>query len=618
VRLTKFLARYLVPYWPWALVAGVATTVYAGSTVALLQVINAIFDEVLGAGGSSKPALPGLSGMPADAAAQADEAKRFAARFLDQGYEQLKHFFGVDATTVVYFVPVLLVVVFLLRSASDFLNGYSFQRIGFGATTDLRNALYDRTLEQSARFHSEHPSGELVSRVVHDVGVLQAAVSTRLVDLFQQSVTLVVLLLVLFSIDLKLALSCLILAPAVLYPIVRFAKGMRRTSHRAQERTADLANLVAEVSRGHRVVKAFGMEEFEASRFRSATARHLRVNLKGQLLANLSSPVVESLGAIGAAAFLVYAGRAIQTGSMDSATLITFLMGLYMLYDPIRKINKANMVVQQSLAGAQRIRSLLDLEVEIRDPEHPKLLDGFEDAIRYEDVTFRYDHRVVLDGIDLEIRRGEVIAFVGPSGGGKTTLVNLLPRFFDVSGGRISIDGVDVRELGLANLRSLISLVTQETMLFNDTVRNNIAYGRSELELDAVREAAAAAFADDFILELPNGYDTVVGEAGALLSGGQRQRVAIARALLKNAPILILDEATSQLDTESESLVQKALANLMADRTTLVVAHRLATVSRASRICVIEAGKVTEQGSHAELLEADGTYRRLYELQFQD
>ena len=618
MRLLSFVGRYLVRYWRWALLALFATIIYAAATIGLIQLIQAIFGEVLRSDGFSLDAQVGQVAGEIGAGGEAEQTRVFLDRMLNDGYESMKRKLSITPDNVYYFVPALFVIVFLVRSASDFLNGYAFQRIGFGATTDLRNDLYRRSLDQSTRFHSEHPSGELVSRVVHDVGVLQAAISTRLVDFVQQSLTLVGLLVLLFSIHFQLATFCLVAAPAVLYPIVRFSKGMRRTSHRAQERTADLANLVSEVSRGHRVVKAFGMEAFEEGRFREATQRHLAANLRGQLLANLSSPVVESLGVLGAGAFLVFAGRTIQSGAMDSATLIKFLFNLYMLYDPIRKLNKANLVVQQSLAAAQRIRSIFDLPVEIADRPGAVELPRLEQSICFESVSFRYDHREVLQQVSLEVRRGEAVAFVGPSGGGKTTLVNLLPRFFDVTEGRVTIDGVDVRDLRLESLRGLIALVTQETVLFNDTVRNNIAYGRADLPLERVRAAARAAFADEFIGELPHGYDTFVGEGGIRLSGGQRQRVAIARALLKDAPILILDEATSQLDTESESLVQRALGNLMAGRTTLVIAHRLSTIARADRIYVIEGGRVVEEGNHEELLTGSGTYRRLYELQFQD
>jgi len=621
MKLVSFVGRYLARYWRWALLAGTATVAYAAATVMLIQLVQAIFGEVLHsdpAGGGAGGVAQMVGSATRAAGGGVDRSRVFLDRYLNDGYEYLKQAWHITPANVYYFVPALFVVIFVFRSLADFLNGYSFQRIGFGATTDLRNDLYRRSLDQSSRFHAEHPSGELVSRVVHDVGVLQMAISTRLVDLVQQSLTLAGLLLLLFSIHFRLALFCLVAAPAFLYPIVRFAKGMRRTSHRAQERTADLANLVSEVSRGHRVVKAFGMEAFEVKRFGVATQRHLAANLRGQLIANLSGPVVESMGVVGAAAFLVFAGRTIQSGAMDSATLIKFLFNLYMLYEPIRRLNKANLVVQQSVAAAQRIRNLIEIPVEIEDRPGARELVSFSGAIRYDSVSFRYDHREVLSEISLDVKRGEAVAFVGPSGGGKTTLVNLLPRFFDVTEGRIELDGVDIRDLRLSSLRGLIALVTQETMLFNDTVRNNIAYGRADLPLDKVREAARAAFADDFVLELPEGYETVVGEGGVRLSGGQRQRLAIARALLKDAPILILDEATSQLDTESEALVQRALVNLMRGRTTLVVAHRLSTVARADRIYVVEGGRIVEVGSHDELLNLDGTYRRLHALQFQD
>jgi subfamily B ATP-binding cassette protein MsbA len=404
----------------------------------------------------------------------------------------------------------------------------------------------------------------------------------------------------------------------VIYPIIRFSKSMRKTSHRTQERTADLANLVSESARGHRVVKAFGMEAFEDRRFREATRRHLKANLRGQLLSNLSGPVIESLGVIGAGVFLVFAGRAIHAQTMDPAVLIKFLIGLYAMYDPIRKLNKVNLVVQQSLAAGQRIRQVMSLPIDTVDRPGAREVTSLEREIRFDDVSFRYDEKAVLSEVSFAIRRGETVALVGPSGGGKTTLCNLVPRFFDVTEGRILLDEVDIRDLKLASLRSLIGLVTQETVLFNDTVRANIAYGRQDLSLDRVREAAAAAYADDFILAMPQGYDTLIGEGGVRLSGGQRQRLAIARALLKDAPILILDEATSMLDTESEMLVQKALENLMRSRTTMVIAHRLSTVTHADRIFVVDAGRVVEEGTHDQLLAGNGLYRRLYELQFRD
>jgi subfamily B ATP-binding cassette protein MsbA len=517
----------------------------------------------------------------------------------------------------VWFVPLLFVAVFMLRSLADFASGYSFQRIGLGATNDVRNDLYRRILDQSSRFHSEHTSGELVSRVVSDVATMQSAVSNRLLDLFQQSVTLLVLLALLVSTHLELALVCLGAGVLIVFPIVRFGKGMRRTSRRTQERLADLANLVNEGVRGHRVVKAFGMEEFEERRFRQATARHLRVSLRAQMLAHLSSPVVETLAVLGAAALLVYAGRSIRSGELTVALLVAVLTNLMAMYDPIRKLNKVNLILQQSLAAAQRVAEIMAVPIDVGERPGARVASGTSGEVAFEQVGFAYGREAVLRGVSLRVRRGEVVALVGPSGAGKSTLVSLLPRFYDPDAGRVTLDGVDIRDLTLASLRAQIGIVTQETVLFNDSVRSNIAYGRDDVPLERVREAAAAAYADEFVMALPQGYDTVVGEAGARLSGGQRQRLAIARALLRDAPVLVLDEATSQLDSESEALVQKALSNLMQGRTTLVIAHRLSTVKRADRIVVLEAGQVVDVGSHDELLARGGLYKRLYELQFQ-
>jgi subfamily B ATP-binding cassette protein MsbA len=616
VKLAGFLLRYARRYTAWAVLAATGIMFFAAATTALVGLVEPIFAEVLLAEEAPLGEEEGVAGEAAIRLLEQGREMKRPAEALGRAYQSLKRRLGVEEHEVVYFVPLLFVAVFLLRSLADFLSGYAFQHIGLGMTTDIRNDLYRRLLEQSSRFHAAHPSGELVSRVVNDVAMMQNAVSNRLLDLFQQSLTLVLLVALLLSIHLRLGLVCLVAAPVLLYPIVRFGQGMRRTSHRSQERLADLANLVAEGVRGHRVVKAFNMEAFEFRRFAQATRRHLRVNLWAQMLSNLSSPVVESLAVLGAAALLVWAGRSIRGGEMTAPALLMFLANLAYMYDPVRKLNKVNLVLQQSLAAAQRVRALMEIPNEIHERPGARRVAGVEREVAFERVSFGYDGRPVLHEVTLRLRVGEVVALVGPSGAGKSTLVNLLPRFFDPDSGRVAIDGVDIRDLRLADLRQLIGLVTQDTVLFDDTVRNNIAYGRSEAPLDLVLEAAAAAYADEFIVRLPQGYDTVLGESGLRLSGGQRQRMAIARALFKNAPLLILDEATSQLDSESESLVQKALHNLMQGRTTLVIAHRLATVVRADRIVVLDAGRVVEEGSHRQLLDVGGVYKRLYDLQF--
>ena len=625
VRIGTFLWLYFRRYALLLILAVAATAVFALSTVTLLALFRPILAEVLLADQSE---VGGIAGQALAASEEtADEPSRLEEilgvridldAILESFLGTLKTTLGIDENNVVWFLPLVFVAVFLLRSASAFANGYLFQVIGLGATNDLRNDLYERILHQSSSFYSRHPSGELISRVGNDISVMQNAITSRLLDLFQQSLTLILLVWYLLSTHFHMALVCLFLVPAIFYPIVRFGKGMRKTSHRSQERLADIANLVAEAVRGHRVVKAFGMEGFELERFRQATRRHLKVKLKAQLLTYASSPVVESLAALGAASFIIYAGHTVRAGELSPSQVVQFLTNLLMLYDPVRKLNKVNLVLQEALAAAHRVAAIMTVPNEIRDCAGASDLDLMTGEISFEKVAFAYDANAVLRDIDLTIRRGEVVAFVGPSGAGKSTLVNLLPRYFDPDRGRVAIDGVDVRDVSLRSLRAQIGIVTQDTVLFNDTVRNNIAYGRSDLPLDRVREAARAAYAESFIEEATHGYDAMIGESGLKLSGGQRQRLAIARALSKDPPILILDEATSHLDSEAEALVQKALYNLMQGRTALVIAHRLSTIQRADRIVVMEAGRIVEEGTHADLLAAGGTYRRLYDLQFRD
>jgi subfamily B ATP-binding cassette protein MsbA len=623
---TAFLFRYFRRYVAWALLGMAATVVAAAGMVALLSLIEPIFSEVL----LSDARPPGAAGVAISFLDEEETPAEGSERPLEElkrkidltyhmrgAYTSLKQRWGIEGRDVVWFAPVLFILVFVGRSVALFVTGYAFQRIGLGATTDMRNDLYRRILDQSSRFYSSHPSGELVSRVVNDVGIMQTAVATRLMDMVQQPLVLGLMVWYLLSIHQELTLLSLVAAPLLLYPIVRFGKGMRRSSHRSQEHMADLANLVSEGVRGHRVVKAFNMEGFEYRRFWKASRRHLRVNLWAQMLSQASSPVVESMSVTGAAALLIFAGREIRVGELATSQFVTFLIGLFALYDPVRKLNKVNLVLQQTLAAAQRVAQIMGVPIEITDPKEPRALGAAGQGIRFEGVSFAYDSEPVLREIELTIDRGEIVALVGPSGAGKSSLVNLLPRYFDPDRGRVTIDGIDIRELSLQSLRSLIAVVTQETVLFNETIRNNIAYGRADLPLESVRGAARAAYAEEFILQAPDGYDTEIGEGGLKLSGGQRQRLAIARAILKNAPILILDEATSALDSESEALVQKALGNLMRDRTTLVIAHRLSTVVNADRIVVLEEGAIVDQGTHQELLARGGIYRRLYDLQFE-
>ncbi len=625
MELVAFFLRYARRYLHWGLLALAAVIAFGVASVAMLGLIHPIFDEVLlageeapipGVGGFDLPESVAANGILAQARSITDDLKAWAGAF----YQDLKQLAGFSGRGELFFGPLLFVLVYVLRSLMAFVSGYSFQRAGLSVTTDIRNDLYRHIIHQSSRFHQQHTSGELYSRVVSDVSKLQNAVAARLFDIFLSVVSLMVYAVFLLVLHLTMGLVSLLAAPVFALLLARFGKGMRKVSYRSQERMADLSGLLTEGIRGNRVVKAFGMEDFECGRFERATRQHLLANLKAQLLSTGSSPAIESVAAVLGAGLIVSAGLMIRDGRLTFEVFIQFLTTLLLMYDPVRKLNKVNLVLQEAVACSRRVHSVMQTESEIVDRSTAQPISELEQGVRFENVSFDYEGsrhgRSVLSGVRLDLHRGEVVALVGPSGAGKSTLVNLLPRFFDPVSGQVLMDGVDIRDLPLRNLRSLIGVVTQETVLFNDSVRNNIAYGRDDLPLEQVRMAAAAAYADDFIMAMPDGYDTVVGEGGQNLSGGQRQRLAIARALLKNAPILILDEATSHLDTESEAVVQRAIYNLMEGRTALVIAHRLSTVVRADRIVVLDHGSIVEEGTHDQLLALGGAYKRLYDLQF--
>jgi subfamily B ATP-binding cassette protein MsbA len=490
---------------------------------------------------------------------------------------------------------------------------------------DLRNELYERMIHQSHRFFAERSTGEMVSRVVSDADAIQAAVSTRMGDLLQESVTLIGLMAYVFFLNPLLALVSFVGAPIIIAPVVQFGRRLRKTTHKSQERMANIATLLEETIRGVRIVKAFTMEPFEVQRFRQATARHLSSTLSAQRIQALTSPVMELLAGVCMVLLFGYAQRRISAGTLTTGEFVSFLTALALMYAPIKKLNKVNLSLNTALSAAERVFRMLDVENDVTERAGAGRLQGVGSGVRYEGVDFTYGARdinnadrpkSVLRGVNLDVAPGEIVALVGGSGAGKSTFVNLLPRFYDVTAGRITIDGTDVRDVTLHSLRSLMGFVTQEVILFNDTVRNNIAYGRADAAESEVIAAAKAANAHDFIAQLPDGYDTMIGESGVLLSGGQRQRLAIARALFKDPPILVLDEATSALDTESERLVQSALNNLMQGRTTLVIAHRLSTIRSAHKIVVLDKGAIVEVGTHDELLARRGVYRKLYDLQF--
>jgi ATP-binding cassette, subfamily B, bacterial MsbA len=516
-------------------------------------------------------------------------------------------------------ISLIVLILYAIKGICSYSSTTLVASVGQRAVTDLRNALYEHVLRQSFTFLSRNTTGSLMSHITTDVEKIQNAVSEMAGDLLKEGLTMVGLLLVLFYMDWRLALFALVGMPLAFHPLFRFGQRLRASNETSLRRWRDISEILQETISGFRVVKAFGMEGFEMARFRRAAARLFNVNMRITRTTAILPPLMEAVGGVALVGALFYGSHSIKTGHITPGAFVSFLTALFAMYTPVKRLSRVNATLQAALAAGERIFEVLDTHEEIREAEDAKPLPRMRDAVEYRKVGFRYSDSsaAVVRNVSFTARSGEILAIVGTSGAGKTTLVNLLPRFYDVTEGSILIDGVDVRTATLASLREQIGLVTQETLLFNDTVRANIAYGLDDVDEARVESAARAAFAHDFILDLPRRYDTVIGERGSRLSGGQRQRVAIARAILKDPPILILDEATSSLDAASERLVQGALANLMKGRTTLVIAHRLGTVRAAHRIVVLEGGEVREVGTHEELLKKPrGIYSRLYELQF--
>ena len=515
-------------------------------------------------------------------------------------------------------IALVLVGFALLKGLFLYFAEYSMSYTGQQVVAGLRKDLYSHLLGQSPAFFARNPTGKLMARVTADTERVQETVSRTVTDFIRQVFLLLFFLGLVFYTDWKLALLAFLIGPLVLAIIVRLGQRMRRVSRSSQEHLADLSHLLQETITGQRIVQAFGMEAYESRRFSNATDRLVQTNLKAARLSAVTSPLIEFIGYVSFVPFLLYANYQINRGFTIGA-FVVFVAALFRLYEPVRKLSRMHLYFQQAFASSQRIFELLETRVEIREAPGAPELPPIAGEIDFQDVHFAYEgpgSPPVLSDIGLTIRKGEIVALVGSSGAGKSSLAGLIPRFFDVTGGRICIDGTDLRDVTLDSLRRQIAIVTQDTFLFNDTLRSNIAYGREDCTLEEIVDAARAAFIHDFIRDLPDGYETVIGERGQRVSGGQRQRIAIARAILKKAPILILDEATSALDSESERLVQEALNNLMRHCTTLVIAHRLSTVRMAHKIVVLEAGRIVETGNHKSLLEHSGVYRRLHDLQF--
>jgi subfamily B ATP-binding cassette protein MsbA len=570
----------------------VFTIFVAFFTYVFVNLVQPIIDEMLRLAPQTSAAKTGLMG--------------FVFRYFHVTKEQL-----------LWFIPLILVIVIFGKGLFTFLSSFFMKSIGHKVVKKLRDDLFEHLVYQSSDFFDHRPTGELMSRLTNDVDKIQQAVSGSMGDLIQEVFILFALIIYIFITDWRLALASFVIAPLAVIPLAAFSRQLKKKGSLNQIKMSQIYNLLHESITGNKIVKAFTMEKFEIKKFFQATLEYFKTSLKLAWIGSLSSPFMEFMGGV-LGAFILFVGTTrIAQGYISPGDFGSFVMAIFMMYTPIKRLSRANNVIQQGVACHERVQEVLQGKPQIMDHAGAFPLPPVKGRVKFDNVSFSYNEtRPVLHQMDFEVLPCENVALVGLSGAGKTTIINLISRFYDPGSGKITIDGIDIRKVNLASLRSQIGLVTQEQILFNDTVRNNIAYGMEDIPLDKIIKASKAAKAHGFIMELPQGYDTIIGEKGGLLSSGQRQRLSIARALLKDPPILILDEATSALDSESERLIQVALANVMKNRTVFVIAHRLSTIRNADKILVVDRGRIAETGTHKELCQKDGIYKKLYDLQF--
>jgi ATP-binding cassette, subfamily B, bacterial MsbA len=570
--ITQRLIQLIKPYWIRLLAAMVCMLVVAGATSLMAFMVQPVLDDI----------------------------------FIQKRISTLS------------LIPPFIIILYAIKGFFAYGQSYLMSFVGEKIVAGLRERLYAHLQKLSLSYFDKTATGLLMSRIINDVNLIQGAVSNAVTGILKDSFTILGLIGVIFYRDWQLAFLAILVLPIAVFPIVKFGRKLRKISTQSQKTMADISIHLQETLTGNRIVKAFNTEDYEIGRFGRQVKKFFQLTMKDVSIKSMSSPIMEFLGGIGIASIVWYGGYQVIKGYSTAGTFFSFLTALLMLYEPIKHLSGVNNTIQQGMAAAIRVFEIMDIQAEIQDQKGAKAINGIRQGIRFNKVSFGYGDHWVLRDINFEVKVGEIIALVGTSGGGKTTLVNLIPRFYEASEGEILFDNRSIKEITQASLRRQIGMVTQQTILFNDTVRNNIAYGSPEKTGADILQAAQAAYADEFIQRLPQKIDTFIGEQGVRLSGGERQRISIARALLKDAPILILDEATSSLDSDSEAEVQRALENLMKGRTTFIIAHRFSTIRNVDRILVLADGRIIEEGNHDQLMELDGEYKRLYEIQFRD